>query len=193
MWTDEFERRVMNSRLRRFFHRVYEFPAYEQLLAAAGVRLGPVGRVLDAGCGAGFASLLLQERARPTAHYACDLRLDQVRLARQNLPAQVRLFAGDLGQLALPAASLDAVFTFGVFHHLSWPKALREMHRVLRPGGVLLGTEPRHDNPPFFDWQAFFAALGGDGLRLAGTRPVYMQVFTAFLCVKENPGGWPTG
>ena len=186
MWTEELERRVMNSRLRRFFHRRYEFPVYEALLARAGVQIGPTTRVLDAGCGAGFASLLVQEKSRSAAHYAFDLRPDQVYRARRQLPAPVRLFAGDLCHLAMPAGALDVVLTFGVFHHLPWQQALGEMRRVLRPGGVLLGTEPQHDNPPLYHWKEFFAGLGRAGLLLAGTRPVYMKVFTAFLCFRDG-------
>jgi tRNA1(Val) A37 N6-methylase TrmN6 len=87
MWTAELERRVMNSPLRRFFHRLYEFPVYEGLLARAGVRIGPTSRVLDAGCGAGFASLLVQERSHPAEHYAFDLQPEQVCRARRQLPS----------------------------------------------------------------------------------------------------------
>jgi SAM-dependent methyltransferase len=84
--------------------------------------------------------------------------------------------------VAVPADAFDAVLTFGVFHHVPWRQALEEMRRVLRPGGALLGTEPMRNNPPLYDWKEFFAGLCQSGFLLAGTRPVYMQVFTAFLC-----------
>jgi len=43
----------------------------------------------------------------------------------------------DATSLPFPDAHLDAVFAFGILHHVqNWPHAVREVHRVLKPGEV---------------------------------------------------------
>lgn len=51
--------------------------------------------------------------------------------------------AGDLLAIPFPDESLDAVIASEVFEHCADPfKAIREIHRILKPGGLFLGTTP---------------------------------------------------
>jgi SAM-dependent methyltransferase len=63
--------------------------------------------------------------------------------ARAAAALGVTTFCATLQDLALPDRSLEAIGVFDVIEHLEEPAALlREMHRVLRPGGVVIVTVP---------------------------------------------------
>jgi SAM-dependent methyltransferase len=57
-------------------------------------------------------------------------------------PWSVRLWTGDVNAIDSADATYDAVFDFGIIHHVpDWRGALREIHRVLRPGGTVYAEE----------------------------------------------------
>lgn len=129
------ERWVVNNPLRVLEQRL-------EIRRLKGLKPLPVdAAVLEVGCGRGAgAALLLQEF--PLARvYAMDLDVRMVRQAQGYLASRreerVRLFVGDAFRLPLNPESLDAVFGFGVLHHVvDWRTALAEIARVLKPGGV---------------------------------------------------------
>ncbi len=99
------------------------------------------GRVLEVGCGSGrFLARLGREGAR---RFGCDLVEGAVHRARALLGAGLPLCAADASALPYEEGSFDAVFcvqaSLGNFGDRR-DGALREMGRVLRPGGVLLLT-----------------------------------------------------
>src|SRR5215469_16671484 len=103
--------------------------------------LGPGDHVLDIGCGTGtFATILKQRYAGVDV---TGLDPDPKALARAKRKAEqgkvsVRFDQGFADSLEYPAASFDLVFTSFMFHHLegsSREKTLREVRRVLKPGG----------------------------------------------------------
>ena len=53
----------------------------------------------------------------------------------------------DAHQLDFPAGHFDLVFGAGILHHLDLDVALRELHRVLRPSGLFVFSEPLDNNP----------------------------------------------
>jgi ubiquinone/menaquinone biosynthesis C-methylase UbiE len=68
--------------------------------------------------------------------------LERARSRLRRRGAAVRLWVGDAAAIAAPDAAYDAVFDFGIVHHvLDWRAALREVHRVLRPGGRFFAEE----------------------------------------------------
>lgn len=101
--------------------------------------------VLDVGCGHGRSFRLLWERFSPERIIGIDFEeccLDRARaeLAKEQLPVEIE--RGDASALHLADASVDMVFCHQTFHHLTrQEQALREFHRVLRPGGLLLFAE----------------------------------------------------
>lgn len=70
---------------------------------------------------------------------AIDLDPDMIARARERLAPygeRVIVQVGDAERIDLPDAAVDAVFDFGIIHHIpSWRKAVSEVHRVLRDGG----------------------------------------------------------
>lgn len=98
--------------------------------------------ILDAGCGAGFSSLLLfGDRLRGHDYMGVDIS-DAVQVARERfadagIPG--RFVQGDIATVALEPESVDVLFSEGVLHHTDDPiQTLRHLCAALRPGGLAL-------------------------------------------------------
>jgi SAM-dependent methyltransferase len=113
-----------------------------RLLNHCGIPRG--GRWLDLGCGAG-GNLALSDSFDPSLAVGVDVSTIAVAIAKRKKP-HARLVRADLNN-ALPFddATFDVVTVFNVLYH-DWVKSeaavIAQINRVLRPGGVLLITEP---------------------------------------------------
>ncbi len=125
----EVEQRARQS-LGRSHQRIYEIVA--ALLAARGA----AGALADVGCGTGDLWQALRGRFRTCAG------VDAVRY--EGLPADVDFHEADLDAgLPLLDASVDAAAAVEVIEHLENPRAfVRELTRVVRPGGWVVVTTP---------------------------------------------------
>lgn len=102
--------------------------------------------VLEVGCGRGAGARLISRSFQPGLQVAMDLDLEMIRKARKYLTpteqAAVFTYTGDLTNLPHRDGSFDAVFGFGVLHHLpDWQRGLAEIARILKDGGVLFMEE----------------------------------------------------
>jgi len=100
-------------------------------------------RVVDCGCGEGYGTALLAERS--TLSIGIDLDPDVVAYAATKYRAAERATFAAASVDALPIAdgSADVVVCFQVLEHLPNPGGfLREVRRVLAPGGILMLTTP---------------------------------------------------
>lgn len=168
---------LMNNPLRAAIQRRFEAT---RLLRMGGALGG--GTALEIGCGRGVGAALVFERFGADRVDAFDLDPRMVRLARRRLEArsrQVRLWVGDATSIPVPGASYDAVFDFGIIHHIPcWKRCLAEVARVLKPGGTLYAEEVlarfirnpvvrrvlEHPQRDRFDAAGFTAALEEVGL-----------------------------
>ncbi|MEU1910853.1 class I SAM-dependent methyltransferase [Streptomyces massasporeus] len=118
-------------------------PAYAAAVAELGLRTGD--RVLDAGCGTGRALPPLRAAVGASgvvlgADLTPAMLWEAVRAGRDR---DGQLLLADVAALPLRSRSLDAVFGAGLISHLGNPgENLRELARVVRPGGVLALFHP---------------------------------------------------
>jgi SAM-dependent methyltransferase len=179
-----FERRLINS---PHHARHTEQTA---LALLEHVSLPPQPHCLEIGCGQGALARLLVERYSAQV-IASDYDPAQVALAQERLAdlgERVELRVVDARDIPFDDAAFDAVFSFGVLHHIlrGWREAVAEIARVLRspepvegkPGGWFVFTDlvvtphagrlirqllPRFDQ---LEEAALHASLAQNGLRL---------------------------
>lgn len=95
--------------------------------------------VLDLGCGTGEMLRLLREEHPEMMLYGLDLSPEMIRMAERKHIMHVDLRVGDAEFLPYADQSFDVVLCMQSFHHYPNPKeVLKEVHRVLRPGGRFL-------------------------------------------------------
>jgi ubiquinone/menaquinone biosynthesis C-methylase UbiE len=119
------------------------------------LKLAPGSVVLDFGAGFCQVSEWLAETHAVTC-VALDLFYDYLAMSqrrwrrrrRGNEPGRLSYVQGDGEQLGLRAESMDAVVTWAVLHHIpDLPLVVREIRRVLKPGGRCLVVEPNTLSP----------------------------------------------
>jgi ubiquinone/menaquinone biosynthesis C-methylase UbiE len=119
------------------------------------LRPSPRARLLDVCCGSGASALPAAEMIGPTGFVlGIDLAERLLELARAKAAARglrnVEFREGDMLDLHLPDATFDAaICVFGIFFVPDMPAAVRELWRVIRPGGKLAVTTwgPRFFEP----------------------------------------------
>lgn len=139
MLMNRVETALVNSPPRRWLQRLYEVP----VLLRIGGRLPPESTALELGCGSGYGAHLALERFGANRIDALDLDPTMIDRARKRLArygSRVTLVRGSATDLraALNAddGSYDAVFDFGIIHHIpQWRSAVAETARVLTSGG----------------------------------------------------------
>lgn len=102
--------------------------------------------VLDAGSGTGIVTLGFQDAGfRPKKTVALDLSLNSLNIAREQFEKEKKVAAGNIvsiqgNVLDLPfgADTFDLVLTCGVLEYVSLDAGLKELGRVLKPGGNLV-------------------------------------------------------
>lgn len=104
--------------------------------------LRPGLTLLDCGCGPGSITCDLAVAVAPAQVVGIDIaqvQLDYAKeLAAHRGIANVRFEVGNIYQLSFPAHSFDLAFAHNLLEHLRDPlRALKEMHRVLKPGGMV--------------------------------------------------------
>jgi ubiquinone/menaquinone biosynthesis C-methylase UbiE len=101
--------------------------------------------VIDVGVGWGRSMKKLHERFRPQRLIGMDVdpaMLEAARLAAGDAGIAIETLHASASAIPLPDASVDLLFCHQTFHHLiDQQAAIREFHRVLKPGGVMLFAE----------------------------------------------------
>ncbi|HXQ61406.1 MAG TPA: methyltransferase domain-containing protein [Acidimicrobiales bacterium] len=109
-------------------------------------RLGPGLDVLDVGCGPGTITVDLARRVEPGRVVGVDSSPEVIDVARtaarDGAVANVRFSVGDTYRLDFADRSFDVVHAHQVLQHLADPvRALTEMGRVCRPGGLVAARD----------------------------------------------------
>ncbi len=147
--------------------------------------LPPGGTVVEIGCGRGVGMQLIVRAFKPARAEALDVDPRMIRLTARRLrnaaSDHIKARLADAHKLPYPDGSIDAVFDFGVLHHLeNWKKGLSEVTRVLKPGGhfyveeyfpalyanAFFGRLLRHPTDDRFHAEEFQEALSKQHLEL---------------------------
>ena len=100
-------------------------------------------RVLDFGCGAGRTLRHFLDEAERAEFFGCDIDGPSVAWLAEHLSPPLHVFqSGELPELPQRDGFFDLVYAFSVFTHLTdhWAGWLLELHRVLKPQGLLFAT-----------------------------------------------------
>ncbi len=195
MILNQVEFAMMNNPVRAWIQRNVEAT---RMLRMGGAIRG--GQALEIGCGRGIGVEIILDKFAAGAVDAFDLDGRMVALASRRLKnrEQVRLWVGDCTAIPVKDATYDAVFNFGIIHHVpDWRAALREVARVLKPGGRFYAeevldrfiTHPMarqfldHPQSDRFGARAFQRGMQEFGLELNGAETLG-EVFAWFLAVK---------
>ena len=176
----------MNNPLRAALQRRVEA---RQLLRMGGPMDG--GVALEIGCGRGVSAELIQQVFGADSVDMFDLDLRMIKLTQRRLQRRAidgRAWTADATAIPVADATYDAVFDFGIVHHVpAWRQAVMEIVRVLKPGGRLYAEEVlrrfvchplirglfRHPQSDRFDAEEFSGAFEGAGLMSVKTVSVW--------------------
>ena len=137
--------------------------------------------VIDCGSGTGTIAVSLAGVVAPGKVEGIELNSEQARKATANALSagvrNVRFQQGSVYELPFADNTFDAALAHTVLQHLADPvKALREMHRVLKPGGVVGVREE--------DWDAWIRYPD---------HPIVNEAMRIYRAVWERNGGHPAG
>ena len=111
-------------------------------LVLAGVDLGP--NILEVGPGPGVTTDYLRTRVQRMTAIELDPHLGQSLRARLQ-GGNVEVVTGDATAMPFPDAEFSGAVSFTMLHHVPSAKLqdqlLREVHRVLKPGGIFAGSD----------------------------------------------------
>jgi ubiquinone/menaquinone biosynthesis C-methylase UbiE len=180
------ERLMTNSPMRAFGLRHIEGPLLMRM-----AQRGKYPLCLEIGCGKGAGARVIMDLFGAEKVLATDVDPEQIERARRGLPpglkGRIEFRVADAMALDEPDGRFDAVFSFGVIHHMEdWRKALGEVSRVLRPGGEFFFEElmrpflrnflirgfARHPEGGMFTLMEFREAIGDSGMEITALRRI---------------------
>ena len=164
----------------------------ERMLLAAG--LPREGLLLDVGCGSGQTMRWFRQRWPGWRTIGLDVARPGLTAAHQ--VGGERVLGASALDLPVPDASVDAVITLDVLQHLPLEggdlRALREIHRALRPGGVVFirtnaQSWPRTDDDPEYNFHKYSAGELRRKLEATGFKVHRLGRINALLGLAEIP------
>ena len=189
---------AMNNPLRRLHLRFVELAIFKKFVQRHEIDLRET-RMLDAACGSGYSTKLLQKYFNPQFIAGFDIMPEQTRLAlRDNIAGHYCL--ADITRLPFKSQSIDAVFAFGILHHIEdWQSGLAELSRVLMPDGYLFVEEPNKAAVEFFGkyagfefprdnrfgWKDLESAWRQNGFTIINSHKIYVDTLRAYLLQKR--------
>ena len=173
----------MEGGVARWYERTTrkDMPEFQALAARIAALVPAHGAILEVAPGPGFLSIELAKRGFEVR--AVDVSKTFVDIARRNADAakvRARFDVGDAADLPIPDASQDFVVCRAAFKNFADPvRALREMRRVLRPGGSVLLIDLRRE--------ASVAEIRRyvDGLGVSWLNRLFMMVVFRTMLIKR--------
>ncbi len=136
------EKLITNNPLRAFSQRKIEGPLLKKM---ASYDRYPC--CLEIGCGKGVGAEVIVRTFNAEKVIAIDIDPEQIEKAQRSISPELKVRivfkVGDAMAIDEPDGIFDAVFSFGVLHHMEdWRRAIKEVSRVLKPGGEFFFEEP---------------------------------------------------
>lgn len=131
-------------------------PVGEQAIAL--MEIPRDARVLDVGCGSGWATRLMAERAPDGRVVGIDIADEMITLARETSASysNVDFRIASAGKIPFGNSEFSHAFSMeSLYYYADMPAALREIKRVLRPGGLFVTVVDLYqENVPSHQWVA---------------------------------------
>lgn len=126
---------VMNNPLRALIQEKYELRILRNMSS-----IHAIGQSLEIGCGNGNGTRLIKKYFSPNNITAIDLDDKMIAIAKsRNKDTSIVFRVMDASKLEFPDNQFDAIFDFGIIHHIpNWKECIRELRRVLKPGGKII-------------------------------------------------------
>lgn len=132
---NKFEHFVINSPLRALAQEFIEIRSLRKRVSVSNNKV-----VLELGCGNGSGTKLLKKYFHPKHLYAIDVDPKHIEFAKTRIRDKSITFEqADAAKLPYKNEMLDVVFDFSVIYHIdNWKTVLKEVRRVLKPGGQFI-------------------------------------------------------
>lgn len=152
-WSDRWD----SSRAQRHYHEYYSPESFQHdpltekryhSLLGRLEKIRQPGRLLDVGCGAGQFLCVAESRGWEAAGLEIsESALQALRRVQEKEGCRFRILPCAIEEANFPSEDFDLVSLFEVLEHLEDPLALlRQVHRVLKPGGLLFLTTPNYNS-----------------------------------------------
>ena len=156
---------LVNNPFRAYLQEKHEMAVLMQMLSPE-----KFDSVLEIGCGNGAGTKLIKKYFHPDYIVGIDFDEKMIQIAKQNVIDPIITFeVMDASKIDFPDVSIDAIFDFGVIHHIpNWQDCIDEIKRVLKPGGKLIIEELSRES---------FSGFSGSIWKLLLKHP-YEQMFS---------------
>lgn len=106
-------------------------------------QLPPNQKILEIGCGNGIGTRLIHAYFKPSQLIATEYDESLVEIAQQKVKdLNVFVEQADATKLRFADHEFDAIVGLSVIHHIpNWEEALDELHRIIKPNGLLIIKE----------------------------------------------------
>lgn len=135
MKLNQLEFLAMNNPIRAFIQEKYEIKILREMTSIKNPQI-----VLEIGCGNGNGTKLIKKYFSPKEVIGIELDAEMIKIATErNLDKSNSYKVMDAAKLDFPNKYFDAIFDFGIIHHIpNWKDSLKEIKRVLKPNGELI-------------------------------------------------------
>lgn len=166
----------------RFPQEPYQMQLYHEVGKALQAEVWHKSAIIEIGCGRGGGLMHLEKVCKPAAATGMDYSTHAVSFATRTASAasqNIRFVQGDASALPFAAASADVMLNVESSHiYPDQPQFLREVARVLRPGGHFVIADYRARGEA---WQTFSRDLEQAGLQVIAERDITGAVYEACL------------
>jgi ubiquinone/menaquinone biosynthesis C-methylase UbiE len=191
---------VWSKRYERSKWQFLHFDRVHRIAFSLASRFGEPSAVLDVGCGTGRLLRAAHERWPKARLLGVDPSEGMVQTGRALTPAEIHLAGAE--DIPIPDRSIDLAFSTIAFHHwVDGARGLREVARVLRPGGAFILVDNigpdwlarRLKDRPYLTADQRVALWTANGLRVVQQRrvvllPFFLPVVLATVAVRPDEG-----